>query len=59
MNRTVQFVIGVVAVVLAIAAGIYGRNVYLKEVSTYQIPVPVIAIPPYTCLLYTSPSPRD
>lgn len=50
MNRTVQFVIGVVAVVLAIAAGFYGRNVYLKEVSTYQIPVPVIAISPYTVL---------
>lgn len=50
MNRTVQFVIGVVAVVLAIAAGFYGRNVYLKEVSTYLIPVPVVAISPYTVL---------
>ena len=50
MNRTVQFVIGILAVGLAIAAGIYGRNTYLKEVSTYQIPVPVAAIPPYTIL---------
>lgn len=50
MNRTVQFVIGLLAVCLAIAAGIYGRNAYLKEVSTYQIPVPVADIPPYTVL---------
>jgi hypothetical protein len=50
MNRTVQFIIGLLAVSLAIGAGIYGRNVYLKEVSTYQIPVPVTAIPPYTIL---------
>jgi len=50
MNRTVQFIIGLLAVTLAIGAGIYGRNVYLKEVSTYQIPVPVTAIPPYTIL---------
>ena len=50
MNRTVQFVIGLLAAVLAIAAGIYGRNAYLKEVSTYQIPVPVADIAPYTVL---------
>lgn len=50
MNRTVQFIIGLLAVALAIGAGIYGRNVYLKEVSTYQIPVPITAIPPYTVL---------
>ena len=48
MNRTVQFVIGMLAVVLALAAGIYGRNAYLQEVSTYQIPVPVAEIPAYT-----------
>ena len=50
MNRTVQFIIGVLAIGIAIAAGIYGRNAYLKEVSTYQIPVPVAEIPPYTVL---------
>ncbi|GAP13206.1 hypothetical protein LARV_00957 [Longilinea arvoryzae] len=50
MNRTVQFIIGVLAIGLAIAAGIYGRNTYLKEVSTYQIPVPVAEIPPYSVL---------
>jgi len=50
MNRTVQFVIGLLAAVLAVAAGIYGRNVYLQEVSTYQIPVPVADIAPYTLL---------
>jgi hypothetical protein len=50
MNRTVQFVIGLLAALLAVAAGIYGRNVYLQEVSTYQIPVPVADIAPYTLL---------
>lgn len=50
MNRTTQFVIGLLAVVLAIAAGVYGRNAYLKEVSTYQIPVPIAEVPPYTVL---------
>jgi hypothetical protein len=50
MNRTVQFVIGLLAAVLAVAAGIYGRNAYLQEVSTYQIPVPVVEIAPYTVL---------
>jgi Flp pilus assembly protein CpaB len=50
MNRATQFVIGLVAVLIAIAAGIYGRNAYLKEVSTYQIPVPIQDIPPYTVL---------
>jgi hypothetical protein len=50
MNRTVQFVIGLLAAVLAVAAGIYGRNAYLQEVSTYQIPVPVADIAPYTLL---------
>lgn len=50
MNRTVQFVIGLLAAVLAVAASIYGRNAYLKEVSTYQIPVPVADIAPYTVL---------
>ncbi len=50
MNRTTQFIIGLLAVVLALAAGLYGRNAYLKEVSTYQIPVPVKDIQPYTVL---------
>ncbi len=50
MNRATQFIIGLVAVLIAIAAGIYGRSAYLKEVSTYQIPVPVRDIPPYTVL---------
>lgn len=50
MNRTVQFMIGVLAVVLALGAGFYGRNLYLKEVSTYQVPVPIKDIPTYTVL---------
>jgi len=50
MNRTVQFIIGVIAVVVALGAGFYGRNLYLKEVSTYQVPVPINAIPAYAIL---------
>ena len=50
MNRTTQFIIGLLAVVLALAAGLYGRNAYLREVSTYQVPVPIIDISPYTVL---------
>jgi Flp pilus assembly protein CpaB len=50
MNRSVQFIIGILAVLLAVGAGIYGRNAYLKEVSTYQVPVPATTIPPYTVL---------
>ena len=50
MNRAVQFVIGLIAIGLAIGAGLYGRNVYLKEVSTYMVPVPVSPIPAYTVL---------
>ena len=50
MNRVTQLVIGLLAITLAIGAGIYGRNVYLKEVSTYQVPVPVTALPAYTVL---------
>ncbi len=50
MNRTIQFIIGILAIGLAIAAGIYGRNTYLREVSTYQIPVPVAEIAPYSVL---------
>lgn len=50
MNRTLQFIIGLIAILLALAAGFYGRNQYLKEVSTYQVPVPVQPIPAYTLL---------
>ena len=50
MNRSIQILVGFLSIVLALAAGIYGRNTYLKEVSTYQVPVPVRAIPPYTLL---------
>jgi Flp pilus assembly protein CpaB len=50
MNRSTQFLIGLLAIILALAAGLYGRNAYLKEVSTYQIPVPVQDIAPYTVL---------
>lgn len=50
MSRTLQIVIGVIAAVLALVAGIYGRSMYLKEVSTYTVPVPVSDIQPYTVL---------
>jgi hypothetical protein len=50
MNRTTQFIIGLIAVVVAMGAGFYGRNLYLKEVSTYQVPVPISVIPAYTVL---------
>ena len=50
MNRPIQFTIGLVALVLALGAGFYGRNAYLKEVSTVQIAVPVQPIAPYTLL---------
>jgi Flp pilus assembly protein CpaB len=50
MNRSIQFAIGLVALVLALGAGFYGRNAYFKEVSTVQIAVPVQPIPPYTLL---------
>lgn len=50
MNRSIQFIIGLVALLLALGAGFYGRNAYLKEVSTVQIAVPVQTIPPYTLL---------
>ena len=50
MNRTIQFIIGLIAVVVALGAGFYGRNLYLKEVSTYQVPVPISTIPAYTVL---------
>ena len=50
MNKRIQLMIGLLAIGLALGAGIYGRNVYLKEVSTYQVPVPVSDIPAYTVL---------
>lgn len=50
MNRVTQYIIGLIAIALALGAGFYGRNLYLKEVSTYQVPVPVNAIPSYTIL---------
>jgi hypothetical protein len=50
MNRGVQIITGGLCILLALAAGVYGRNTYLKEVSTYPVPVPIRAIPPYTLL---------
>jgi Flp pilus assembly protein CpaB len=50
MNRVTQFIIGLIAIALALGAGFYGRNLYLKQVSTYQVPVPISAIPAYTVL---------
>jgi Flp pilus assembly protein CpaB len=48
MNRLTQILIGLLAIILALGAGVYGRTRYLKEVSTYQVPVPVAAISAYT-----------
>jgi Flp pilus assembly protein CpaB len=50
MNRVTQFSIGLIAIVLALGAGLYGRNLYTHEVSTYQVPVPLHPIPAYTLL---------
>ena len=50
MSCFTQFIIGLIAIALALGAGFYGRNLYLKEVSTYQVPVPVNVIPAYTVL---------
>jgi len=50
MNRAAQFIIGLIAIVLTLGAGFYGRNLYLKEVSTTQVPVPINPIPVYTIL---------
>lgn len=50
MNRSIQFIIGLVALALALGAGFYGRNAYLTEVSTVQIAVPNQVIQPYTVL---------
>lgn len=50
MNRLTQIVIGILAILLAAGAGLYGRSRYLKEVSTYPVPVPIHTIPAYTLL---------
>jgi len=50
MNRVTQFIVGLIAIALALGTGFYGRNLYLKEVSTYQVPLPINAIPAYTIL---------
>ncbi len=50
MNRVTQFIIGLIAIALALGAGLYGRNLYTREVSTYQVPVPLGPIPAYTLL---------
>ena len=50
MNRTVQFLIGIISIIIALVIGYLGRNMYLKEVSTDQIPVPIHPISSYTLL---------
>jgi hypothetical protein len=50
MNRTVQFLIGLISILTALVIGYLGRNMYLKEVSTDQIPVPTNPISSYTLL---------
>jgi hypothetical protein len=50
MSRITQTMIGLIAIALALGAGFYGRNLYTREVSTYQVPVPVHPIPAYTLL---------
>jgi Flp pilus assembly protein CpaB len=50
LNRFTQLLLGFLAILLAIGAGLYGRSRYLKEVSTYPVPVPIQSIPPYTVL---------
>ena len=50
MNRVTQFVIGIIALALAAGAAFLGRDRYLEEVSTFQLPVPISEIPAYTPL---------
>lgn len=50
MNRLTQILIGAVAILLAIGAGLYGRSRYLQDVSTYPVPVPIHDLAPYTLL---------
>lgn len=50
VNRTLQIVIGLISIGLALAAGFYGRATYLQEVSTIQIPVPARPLPAYAVL---------
>jgi Flp pilus assembly protein CpaB len=50
MKRIAQLLIGLLSIALAVGAGIYGRNLYLSQVTTYQVPVPAKDIPPYTVL---------
>ena len=38
MNRFSQLLLGFLAILMAIGAGLYGRSRYLKEVSTYPRP---------------------
>jgi Flp pilus assembly protein CpaB len=47
LNRVTQFIIGLIAIALALGAGFYGRTRYLKEVSTYQVPVPAKEVSTY------------
>ena len=50
MRRSIQLMIGLLSIFLAVAAGYYGRNAYLYQVSTLEVPVPKQDIPPYTLL---------
>jgi hypothetical protein len=50
VNRTIQFGIGILSILIALSAGYYGRNQYLEAVSTYPVPVPIQTIPAYTIL---------
>jgi len=50
MKRVIQILIALVAIAAGIAGAWYGRNTYLDNVVTVQLPVPQSEIEPYTMI---------